>query len=126
MKFSHIITAVAMLAILSGCGNSTQATSPTNVGDTTPPPAVTGISVLTSGLSKDITVIWEPSAAPDVANYEVYVVDGNQYGLVGSTAATRMDVPSATVSSTFAVRAIDDAGNVSPYALYTQGEGDVH
>jgi len=124
VKFSHIITAIAMVAILSGCGNSTRSTSPVGAGDTTPPPAVTGISVLTNGWTKDITVIWEPSAAPDVANYEVYTADGNSYQLIGSTSATRMDVSTASANSVFAVRAVDTSGNVSPYALYTPGDGE--
>lgn len=125
MKFSHIITAIAMLAILSGCGNSTRSTSPSNLGDTTPPPAVTGISVLTNGWSKDITVIWEPSTAPDVASYEVYAADGGSYALIGSTPGTRLDVPASAAPTVFAVRAIDTSGNVSPYSLYSPAGEDL-
>jgi hypothetical protein len=115
-----------MVAILSGCGNSTPATSPVTTGDTTPPPAVTGMTELVHGMTGDATLIWEPSTAPDVANYEVYAADGGSYGLIGSTPATRMNVPSSSAGTTFAVRAIDASGNVSPYALYTLGEDDTN
>ena len=121
MKLSHIVSAIAMLAILSGCGNSTSSTSPVDLGDTTPPPAVTGLTVLANVLTDDITLIWEPSAAADVASYEVYGADSPSYALIGSTSGTRMDVPAASAASTFAVRAVDGAGNASPYALCSVG-----
>jgi hypothetical protein len=120
-----MISAIAMVAMLSGCGNSTRSTSPTSIGDTTPPPAVTGMTVLSNGRSKDITLIWDASAAPDVASYEVYFASESQYDLIGSTSSTRMDVPAASSGWTYAVRAKDVSGNASPYTLYTPGEGDL-
>jgi hypothetical protein len=125
VKFSHIIPTIAMVAILSGCGNSTRSTDPVSAGDTTPPPAVTGIGVLVHGATGDATLIWEPSTAPDVARYEVSVADGGSYAIIGSTPSTRMKVPSVSAGETFAVRAIDGTGNVGPYGLHTVGEGDV-
>ena len=122
MKFSHIITAIAMVAIVSGCGNSTRSTGPTDLTDTTPPPAVSGITVLENGRTHDITLIWEPSTAPDVANYEVYTADGGSYALIGTTPVTRMDFPAGMAPSTFAVRAVDTSGNASPYAIQSPGD----
>lgn len=121
MKFSHLMSGIAMVAILSGCGNSTRSTNPTDLVDSTPPPVVAGITVLENGRTNDITLIWDPSTAPDVANYEVYAADGGSYALIGTTPATRIDIPAAAAPSTFAVRAIDTSGNVSPYALFTPG-----
>lgn len=125
MKYSHIISTIAMVAILSGCGNSTRSTGPTDLVDTTPPPAVAGITVLENGRTNDITVIWEPSTAPDVASYEVYAADGGSYALIGTTPGTRIDVPAAAAPSTFAIRAIDTSGNASPYALFSPGSEDL-
>jgi hypothetical protein len=122
VKFSHIISAVALIAIASGCGNSTRSTGPTDLTDTTPPPAVTGISMLVNGRTHDITVFWEPSTAPDVASYEVYAADDGGYALIGSTPATRMDLAATAAPTTYAVRAIDTSGNASPFALYTPGD----
>jgi hypothetical protein len=116
VKSIRMLSAIAMVAILSGCGNSARSVSPDAVVDTTPPPAVTGISVLVEALSNDATLLWEPSAAADVSSYEIYTASGNSYGLIGSTSATRYGVPS--VPSTFAVRAVDYSGNRSPYAIF--------
>jgi len=122
VKLQTIIPAIAMLAILSGCGNSARSTSPVSNLDTTPPPAVTGLTVLTIGSTGAGTLIWEPSAAADLAGYQVYSSDNNQYQLMGTTTDTHYGIPSAAAGATFGVRAIDDAGNASPYSVVTVGD----
>jgi hypothetical protein len=125
VTFFRIIPVVAMVAILSGCGNSTRSASPVDSLDSTPPPAVTGISIITNGRTGEPTLLWEASAAADVNAYHVYMHDGAALALLGSTPTNRMDVPSAASGVIYAVRAVDGSGNFSPYALYTVGEDDL-
>ena len=126
MKFNRSIiglaAAIAMMAVLTGCGKSTATTDPVQVLDTTPPPAVSGINMFANQFTGQRTLAWSPSAAPDVANYEVHGVDGGNYVQLGSTSDFSFELPETNLSDTFAIRAVDVAGNRSPFALYTVGD----
>lgn len=117
-----LAAAIAMMAVLTGCGKSTSTTDPGPVLDTTPPPAVSGLSIFGNPVTGHMTLAWSPSAAPDVANYEVHGVDGASYVQLGSTPDYRFELPEANLSDTYAVRAVDISGNRGPFALYTVGD----
>lgn len=121
MKSIRILSAAVLAAMLCGCGNAARSVAPDLTGDTTPPPAVTGMSVVIDARAGDVTLLWEASAAPDVSSYEIYTAAGNQYDLVGSTAATQYGVPAGP--SVYAVRAVDNAGNRSPYTIWDGTDG---
>ena len=114
--------AVAMVAVLTGCGKSATATDPGQVLDTTPPPAVDGISMLVNPITGKGTISWSASVAPDVASYEVFGVDGSGYSQIGTSNIARYELPELSDVSTYAVRAVDIAGNRSPYTLYDVGD----
>lgn len=129
MKFNRSIiclsAAVALMAVLTGCGKSTSATDPGPVLDTTPPPAVSGIDVLANPMTGKTVITWAPSAAPDVASYEIYGVSGSGYQQIGTSPIARYELPQLSATGEYAVRAVDVAGNRSPYALYAPGDEDL-
>lgn len=126
MKFNRSIiglsAAVALMAVLAGCGKSASTTDPGEVLDTTPPPAVSGISMLANPITGKSVISWAPSAAPDVASYEIYGVNGGGYQQIGSSNVPRYELPQLSATGDYAVRAVDVAGNRSPYALYSAGD----
>ena len=67
------------------------------------------------------TLSWSASAAPDLAGYEVFGLDGGDYVQIGTSFVARYELPELTDASTFAVRAYDTSGNRSPYSLYDVG-----
>ena len=120
MKFFRSITlpiaGIATMAMLSGCGDSANITGPDPVLDTTPPPAPSDLHF--ASVSGQMVLTWSPSAAPDVAGYEVYVY-GEGNGVIEAIDANSADnlyqIPAGPESGTsiYRVRAVDTSGNAS-------------
>ena len=79
-------------------------------GDTTAPGAPSGLSV-TGATDTTVDLSWTASSASDVAHYNVYE-SGTKVTEANGTTTTVTGLPSAT-ALTFAVSAVDDAGNES-------------
>jgi hypothetical protein len=108
---------LAALAFVSGCG-ATSPTSPEMALDSSPPPAPANL-IVASG-STDLS--WDPSAAADVAGYQVYEYSpdpsrDNAYVLLGEvdSGTTTHPLPVTVVDRQgfFRVRAVDTSGNRS-------------
>lgn len=115
---------VGAAVILSGCGASVEPTSPTPILDTTPPPAPEGLA-LDFDASGERYLEWSPSAAADLAGYQVYLYSpdpgrDNSYVLVRDVAGatTRLPLPPVARAATYIyrIRAVDQAGNRSGFS----------
>lgn len=128
MKILRLISlplaTLATTAMLTGCGSTASPTAPGGALDTTPPPAPA--SVMTSWhASGTARIIWDPSAAPDVAGYQVYVYSpspdrDNAYILADdpNSIDTSFSVPTVhgDAQSVYRVRAVDVSGNHSAFS----------
>jgi len=115
-----LVSALAV-ALLAGCGSST---NPTGLGanlDTTPPPAPANLHFIVDGQGRT-ALSWDPSTAADLSHYQVYVYDptpgaANSYVPVSESDLTdttyTMPYVSSDVTVTYRVRAIDFSGNQS-------------
>lgn len=113
------VAGLAVIAGLSGCGNSTDLLSP-NL-DTTPPPAPTGLTRDNDANGQPV-LVWADSPAPDLAGYQVYVFaalpgGGSGYVPVDDTvqlgASFTIPVDSFGSTASYRVRAVDVSGNWS-------------
>lgn len=130
MKFYRLIllslVLSASVAVLSGCGKSSNPTAvePTSL-DTTPPLAPTALSVSTEDATAREYLNWAPSTAPDLAGYQVWVFsprpDNDQaYTLMADVGANvnTLVLPIVGTDQTeyYRVRAVDDSGNESGFS----------
>jgi hypothetical protein len=118
------LAGLAMMAILSGCGDTAAPTAPTSSLDSTPPPAPVVLDYSRDAMGQAV-LTWSQSSAPDVASYEVYMYSpspdrDNSYIVVDNTVAsdTQYSLPwAASLSpSVFRVRAVDTSGNKSAFS----------
>ena len=126
MKFNRLISlplvGFAVIAALSGCGgNSSNPVAVEPQFDTTPPPAPVNLA-LSADASGNPILVWDASAAPDVASYEVQVYSAYAGGFVpaadptpGDTSFPLTDVNSS-VQASYRVRAVDTSGNWSGFS----------
>lgn len=127
MKLSRSIllplAGLATVAMLFGCGNSTNLTDLIPL-DTTPPPAPTGLA-FAQDASGQVVLSWTPSAAPDVVSYEVHVYSVLPDGSQGFVPAHDLNIADNsyvlpvffdTPSGIFRVRAADTSGNLSAFS----------
>lgn len=128
MKFARLsLCALAAVALIAGCGKSTDPTrvttedNPTPSLDNSPPPVPSGLRV-TEDLTGHASLTWTPSTAPDLAGYEIHVYDPDPdresaYALLHSTDATTvsysLDPSDGFVTRYFRVRSVDASGNRS-------------
>lgn len=121
MKLSRLFVAsLAVIALLSGCGSSS---NPTNVSpslDNAPPATPSSLRLLDEGGTR--TMVWAASSAPDLAGYDIYVYSpsptrDNSYVMLASTegSGTSFTIPSmwADDGNYLRVVAVDESGNHS-------------
>jgi fibronectin type 3 domain-containing protein len=108
--------------MLSGCGSTAAPTDPVVGLDTTPPPAPTHLTY-SHDAQGNAVLVWDASAAPDVASYDVYVYSpspdrDSAYLLVSTDANNNYVLPtvSTTTETTYRVRAVDTSGNKSAFS----------
>ena len=120
MKLTRTLFALAVVVTLGGCGSkgSPLAVDPTL--DTTPPTAPTSLAVSTDASTTRSTLSWDPSAAADLAGYEVWVDASGTgtYTLAGQVGSSSFMLPFVTtvVDYDYRVRAYDETGNRSAYS----------
>jgi hypothetical protein len=61
-------------ALLSGCGSATSPTGLATGLDTTPPPAPSNLTLAVDDMGRTM-LRWDPSSAPDLDHYQVYIYD---------------------------------------------------
>ena len=118
------LVAFAMLATLSGCGDTTSPTAVETSLDTTPPPAPAGMSISYDAAGPKL-LTWDPSAAADVIGYQVYVYSpsperDNAYVLAsdpdGSDTSFQVPHVDGNADVVYRVRAVDASGNASAFS----------
>lgn len=118
------IVAFAMMATLTGCGDTTSPTALSSDIDTTPPPAPAGMNV-SYDAGGPTRLDWDASAAPDVIGYQVYVYSpsperDNAYVLANDAdgSDTSFQIPAVEGNSqvVYRIRAVDAAGNHSAFS----------
>jgi chitodextrinase len=95
-------------------GNANSGSTVTGQGlfhDFIPPDTPTGLQGTAS--SGSVTLNWNASTAPDVANYRIYL-NGSYLGQTGSGAHTFTTAATDNVNNKWEVTAVDTSGNESP------------
>jgi len=125
VKFSRSIklslVGLAAIAALSGCGSNKSLIGVDQPLDTTPPPAPANLT-LSADLAGNPILVWDASAAPDVASYEVEVYSGSMSTFVAvvdpNAADTSFPLPilSTSLPQSYRVRAVDTSGNWSAFS----------
>ena len=111
------LAALACIAMLVGCGNSSDLTNSGPTNDGTPPPAPEGLA--RADVSDRNEIVWAPSAASDVTGYQVYEYQPDPsrehaYMLVGEVSEPSYRLPrNLEVDGYYRVRAVDASGNTS-------------
>jgi chitinase len=129
VKFSRSIklslVGLAAIAALSGCGSKSNLTGLTEPPlDTTPPPAPANLT-LSADLAGNPILVWDASAALDVASYQVEVYSGSVGDFVAvmdpNVTDTSFPIPEVATSTeeSYRVRAVDTSGNTSPFSATT-------
>jgi hypothetical protein len=126
------VLSLALAALLSGCGNSTNATNVTTPElDGTAPSAPSALSLATDPSSFNSSLHWSLSSSSDVSRYEIYMFSpdpsrDNAYVLLGETNATTsnfgLDPVGQTTSNFYRVRAVDGNGNRSGFSSTLSAE----
>ena len=123
MKLARFLFPMLVLvAATSGCGSSTSATNVDTTLDTTPPPAPTSLMVTSDATSGRSTLSWAPSAAADLAGYQVWQANAGTgtFTLVGQITGDQAQIDLQPVESPtwrdYRVRAYDVTGNLSSYS----------
>jgi hypothetical protein len=127
VKLRPIILALGAAALISGCGSSTDTVNVDDTTlDTTAPGAPSGVGATFDARRQRTLLIWEASAAADVAGYQIYHYDPDPlresaYALYGETDDTRIWLPYAPTNTTryVRIRAIDASGNVGAFTTIT-------
>ena len=120
MNLRHTLFALAVVATLGGCGSKGSPTAVDPTLDTTPPTAPTSLTVLTDPSTNRSTLTWDPSAASDLAGYEVWVAASgtSSYTLAGRVGGASFMLPVVpnAVAYDYRARAYDQTGNRSAYS----------
>jgi hypothetical protein len=128
VKFPRLtLSAIAAIALLAGCGKSSDPISalPDDGGtptlDNTPPPVPSGVNV-TADVSGRSMLVWDASPAADVSGYQIFVYDPSPdressytllYDTDNGTTTYNLDPSQFTTSRYFRLRATDTSGNAS-------------
>ncbi len=122
-RIPAVITSLALMALLAGCGDSSSPTQPNMSFDTTPPPAPTALTMTLDGPTGTYQLNWDASAAPDVATYQVYQYSPDPsresaYVLLGEATAAEFHpaTPDKPTTCVFRVQAVDASGNHSAFS----------
>jgi hypothetical protein len=126
LRLAYLSAAILLATVMvAGCTSDNNPVAAANFVDNSPPPAPTGISVdFATELNRPV-VSWQPSAAPDVAGYDVYQYSPdpsreNAYVKINSapltTAEFAVDGVGQDTEAYFRVRAVDQSGNWSAYS----------
>jgi hypothetical protein len=129
LSWASVMLAASLVA---GCGeNLTNPLAAEPSLDTTPPPAPTGLAIsMETSLNRGV-LQWSPSAAPDVAGYDVFVYApdpsrNDAYVKVNTVPLTTTDFALAPVGEAttvyYRVRAVDQTGNRSAYSSTASGQ----
>jgi len=123
VKFRLLIVALASIAVLSGCGNSSD---PVRVDlDNSAPGVPSGLRVYNDEFSQTRWVEWNAVSAADLAGYQVYRYNPNpmtesSYEMVAEVATpqTRYLLPTIEPGNTVTVRvrAVNNGGKQSAYS----------
>lgn len=122
MKFRLLIVALASLAVLSGCGNSSDPVRVNPTLESSAPGIPTGLRVENSEFDGSRYVAWNPVAAGDLAGYQVYRYSPdpareNAYEMVAQipNRETRYLLPTIEPggSVTVRVRSVNEGGKLS-------------
>jgi len=121
---SLVVVGMAVLAMaLVGCGSDSNPAAPAISLDSTPPPAPTALQVTMDGPSGGYLLQWTPSAAPDVAAYQIYQFApdpsrDNAYVLMGQVtrADFLLEMPEDASVAILRVQAVDASGNHSAFS----------
>ena len=123
MKLARLVIPMLVLAACaSGCGSSTSATNVDPTLDTTPPPAPTSLMVASDPTTGRSTLSWAPSAAADLAGYQVWQANpgSGAFTLIGQIGNDQAQIDLQPVGSPtwrdYRVRAYDVTGNYSSYS----------
>ena len=94
--------------------------------DTSPPPTPTGLQAALSPSADAVTLVWQPSSAPDLAGYLVFRATDPAGPwtqltpvLIGTTLYSDGSLPPGGTRLYYAVTASDLAGNASPLSAAT-------
>jgi hypothetical protein len=118
------LAGLAVMAMLSGCGDTATPTGVEPTLDTTPPPAPANLTT-SSDANGRAALTWDPSPAADVASYAVYLYSpdparDNAYILVEDPDPTdnlyQLPLVSENTTAIYRVRAVDTSGNRSAYS----------
>jgi hypothetical protein len=114
-EYRFSVSAKDSLGHRSGSSNMVAVMTPVATsGDTTPPPAPSGLTV-TGTTTSGVQLSWTaPADTSDVVGYNVYGFDGLASNLLGTTTGTTFTAPVVTgPKPQYYVRARDAAGNLS-------------
>ncbi len=121
------LSAVALVALLAGCGKSTSPTAVTP--DPAPPGAPTSVNVTTDYSTGMATLHWADSPGNSVKDWHIFVYDpdptrDDAYYEIGTVDAsvTSYLIPISYQTGTqyFKVQGKDTSGNHSPFSLTVQ------
>jgi hypothetical protein len=122
VKFRLLIVALASLAVLSGCGNSSDPVEPNY--EPSAPGVPTGLRVENNEFDGSRYLIWNPVSAGDLAGYQVYFYDPdpareNSYEMVAElpNLDTRFQLPALEPGATLTVRVRSFNEGEKPSAL---------
>ena len=115
-----LVAALVLSGVVSGCGSDAAPTAATPSFDTAPPSTPTELAYTTDSGSPVLS--WDPSAAADVAGYQVFVYAPSPehdsawmqlFEVPSSTTSITLWAVSGHVTQYYRVRAVDGAGNTS-------------
>jgi hypothetical protein len=125
-RIFHTCAILMLAAALGGCSSGSGPTTPLTMLDSTPPPAPASLALDYDAASAHYVLTWDPSAAPDVAGYEVHLYSSDpstasDYVMIGSPAGAGFTMPDPENPADWSVRvrARDNAGNLSPFSSLT-------
>jgi hypothetical protein len=111
VKFRLLIVALASVAMLSGCGKSTDSVRVDPGLDTSTPATPVGLHYVANEYDGTRYIEWNAVGAGDLAGYQVYAYNptpdrDNAYEMIGQVInpANRYQLPDAPVGTTLTVR----------------------
>ena len=122
MKFRLLIVALASVAILSGCGKSTDSVRVDPGLDTSPMSTPVGLHYVAHEYTGNRYIEWSPVANGSLAGYHVYQYlpapdRDNSYEMIGEVInpAVRFQLPEGPVGTTLTVRvtSVSSSGKTS-------------
>jgi hypothetical protein len=121
--------AIALVALLAGCGKSSSPTSLDPVPDNAPPAAPTGLHIVIDESTGYSTLAWDAPSGSNVGGFEIYAYSpspdrDDAYLQIGETdeTATQFLIPGGYQEGVqyFRMQAFNPAGNHSPFSATLQ------